>query len=276
MNYSDYNDFYNGGLSHLIDYKGSAYSNVQDFYNATGLDQHSNSHAVNFVSPTDLHLSGSSIGDEQLLGIPTALVTEDIDGQPRDPLYPYKGADEADVLLPVELSAFTSIVSGNNVMLNWTTSMENNNSGFDIERSNLKGQTSDEWMKIEFIKGNGTTSSQINYEFTDRNLTSGKYNYRLKQIDFNGNFKYYELANEVLIGIPEKYSLSQNYPNPFNPSTVINYSVTGNSLISLTVYDVNGKEVAVLINEKNDAGILFGSFRWSQLIERNIFIHTKS
>ena len=155
---------------------------------------------------------------------------------------------------PVELSSFSSSVDYNNVSLFWMTATEMNNSGFDIERSNVKGQTSNEWMKISFVQGHGTTASPNNYEFTDRNLSSGKYKYRLKQIDFNGNFEYYNLSDEVVIGVPEKFSLEQNYPNPFNPITVIRYSLSENSFVTLKVYDVIGNEVATIVNEKQNSG----------------------
>lgn len=54
--------------------------------------------------------------------------------------------------------------------------------------------------------------------------------------------------------IPDKFSLSQNYPNPFNPNTIINYQLTINSLVVLNVYDVNGRLVKNLVNEKQSAG----------------------
>ena len=54
--------------------------------------------------------------------------------------------------------------------------------------------------------------------------------------------------------LPIEYSLSQNYPNPFNPSTVIRYSLIGNDMTSLKVYDITGKEVANLVNETQDPG----------------------
>ncbi|MBV6480035.1 MAG: hypothetical protein HGGPFJEG_02849 [Ignavibacteria bacterium] len=155
-----------------------------------------------------------------------------------------------DWAMPVELSSFASLVYGNNVTLNWSTSSEINNSGFDLERSMING----EWSKVYFVNGKGTTSSPSNYEFTDRNLSTGKYNYRLKQIDFNGNFEYFNLANEVNIGAPDKFSLSQNYPNPFNPATKISYDLPFDGKVSLTIFDITGKEVMNLIKENKSSG----------------------
>ncbi len=140
-----------------------------------------------------------------------------------------------------------------------------NNSGFDIERSIVKGQTSEEWNKVSFMQGHGTTSSQINYEFMDRNLNSGKYKYRLKQIDFNGNFKYYDLANEIVIGSPEKFELSQNYPNPFNPITHLGFGISNLGFVSLKVYDVLGNEIKTLVNEIKPAGYYEVEFNGSNL-----------
>lgn len=54
--------------------------------------------------------------------------------------------------------------------------------------------------------------------------------------------------------IPEKFSMEQNYPNPFNPSTVINYSVAERELVLIKIFDLVGKEVAILVNEEKPAG----------------------
>ena len=65
--------------------------------------------------------------------------------------------------------------------------------------------------------------------------------------------------------VPATYSLSQNYPNPFNPTTEISYQVSGNSGVKLAVYDILGREVAVLVNERKAAGSYTVKFNASGL-----------
>ena len=156
--------------------------------------------------------------------------------------------------LPVELNAFSAELTGRTVELKWSTSSELNNSGFDIEKSIVKGQTSEGWSKIGFISGSGTISEPANYTFTDKDLLTGKYKYRLKQIDFNGNYEYFELAEEVSIGIPDKYELSQNYPNPFNPVTNLEFGISKSGFVSLKIHDVLGRELVTLVNEIKEPG----------------------
>ncbi|MBK8981614.1 MAG: VCBS repeat-containing protein [Ignavibacteria bacterium] len=166
--------------------------------------------------------------------------------------------------LPVELAAFTSSVSGRNVSLIWTTSAELNNSGFDIERaSDIENNIV--WNKAGFVTGNGTSNQPNQYSFTDRNLESGNYKYRLKQIDFNGSFKYLELAEVVSIGVPDKYDLSQNYPNPFNPVTAINYDLPIDGIVTIKVFDILGREMKTLTNEMKNAGYYKLTFNVSDL-----------
>ena len=154
-----------------------------------------------------------------------------------------------DHALPVELASFTSSVTGNNVTLSWATSSEINNAGFAIERN-----SGSNWENAGFVTGQGTVNTISQYEFTERNLSSGRYQYRLKQTDFNGNYEYFSLTESVTIGVPQQFYLGQNYPNPFNPITTISFDIPEAGNVKLKVFDVSGREVKTIVNEFKNAG----------------------
>lgn len=161
------------------------------------------------------------------------------------------------VPLPVEMESFTYNVNINDVTLNWKTVWEQNNQGFDVERKSTVN-----WEKIGFVESN----QNRNYSFTDKNLQPGKYQYRLKQIDYNGNYEYHYLQGDVVIGTPDKFKLSQNYPNPFNPLTKIDYQMPFSGKVSLVIYDISGREIKNLINSQNiEAGYYTVPFDGSNL-----------
>ncbi|HCA43621.1 MAG TPA: hypothetical protein DEP28_10260 [Bacteroidetes bacterium] len=154
--------------------------------------------------------------------------------------------DEASAL-PVNLVSFTSSVLKNKVKLEWVTNYEINNSGFQIER--LKSGNSENWKVAGFVEGNGNSNVINKYSFTDNVQQTGIYKYRLKQTDFNGNFEYHYLTNEINLSNPVSYELMQNYPNPFNPNTKIDFQISQTEKVELRIFDITGKEVAVLVNE---------------------------
>jgi photosystem II stability/assembly factor-like uncharacterized protein len=153
--------------------------------------------------------------------------------------------------IPVELVSFSAEVTDNSIQLSWITATEINNQGFDIER-----KLNNEWEKIGYVEGNGTTTEMHFYSFFDDISSlqiSDKIFYRLKQIDFDGSFEYSDIV-EVVVNQPNEFSLEQNYPNPFNPTTKIKFQIPETGYVRLKVFDILGNEVAVLINEELHSG----------------------
>ena len=156
--------------------------------------------------------------------------------------------------IPVELKSFSSRVNGTSIILNWTTATETNNRGFNIERSQTGGTKNspengytEGWETIGFVSGSGTTIEPVKYSFEDKNISPGSYDYRLKQIDFDGSFNYSD-AVSVKVDIPEQFSLKQNFPNPFNPSTQIEFNIPRDGFVNLTVYNSLGQQIANPVN----------------------------
>ena len=151
--------------------------------------------------------------------------------------------------VPVDLVSFQGTIMNNNVFLYWKTASEKNNYGFEIERScDLTN-----WETRGFVKGNGTTTEENKYSYTDVIENTTKYYYRLKQIDYNGEYEYSSLI-EVNVAYPLNYSLSQNYPNPFNPTTSINFTLPLETSVQIKLYDIRGCEIKTLINKEIKAG----------------------
>jgi len=157
----------------------------------------------------------------------------------------------SDIPMPITLSSLNSTVIGRNININWTTSSEQNNSGFEVQRALVdRNGVIGNYSKVTFVNGSGTTYEQKSYSYTDCNLNTGKYKYKLKQIDYNGNFEFFNLNGVVEIGVPNKFDVSQNYPNPFNPTTKINFDLPTDSKVTLVIYDISGREVANLLNNE--------------------------
>jgi pectin methylesterase-like acyl-CoA thioesterase len=158
-------------------------------------------------------------------------------------------------LLPVELASFTAASKGLIAQLHWSTATESNNYGFEIERR-VAGNAAN-WQKVGFVAGAGTSANPHEYRYEDKNITAGRFMYRLKQIDNNGLFKY-SASVEIELGnnVPRVLALGQNYPNPFNPTTTIEFTLAEDSKVSLKVFDILGREVKMLVNENLKADIV--------------------
>jgi hypothetical protein len=134
---------------------------------------------------------------------------------------------------PVEFLYFRGSEQNKKSHLEWATSQEINNKGFEIQRS-MNGQT---FETIGFVEGNGTVSSKMEYQFVDMTPFVGENIYRLKQVDYNGSFKH---SNLVSIPIESRMSI-EAIPNParsFELSML--YFNDDASTIELIIYDIKG------------------------------------
>jgi hypothetical protein len=169
-----------------------------------------------------------------------------------------------DNALPVELTTFNGQILNNVVLLNWETSTEVRNYGFDVEKSN----DGINFSTLGFVQGNGNSNSTKYYSFEDNSPETGINYYRLKQIDTDGSFEYSKIISANL-NIPTEFTLSQNYPNPFNPATTIDFTLPSNTFVSLKVYDLLGNQTALLINEQKEAGSYSLQFDGTNLASGN-------
>ncbi|MDY0082372.1 MAG: zinc-dependent metalloprotease family protein [Ignavibacteriaceae bacterium] len=157
--------------------------------------------------------------------------------------------------VPVELTMFTAERLEAGVLLSWETATETNNSGFEVERS----RDSENFASIGFVPGKGTTTQKSNYSFIDTDIEIGSYYYRLKQVDFDGTYKYYNVVT-VDAGLPKDFLVMQNYPNPFNPVTSIKFQLPVDSKVKVEIFNTLGEKIAELLNNQLSAGFQEVSF----------------
>ncbi len=91
-----------------------------------------------------------------------------------------------------------------------------------------------------------------------------QYRFFLKAGEYDNRFSL-AFSLTVLNNIPKEFSLLQNYPNPFNPRTTIKYLIPQTSFVTITVYDILGKEVSKLVNEEKLSGSYEVQFDGSKL-----------
>ncbi|MBT8387737.1 MAG: T9SS type A sorting domain-containing protein, partial [Ignavibacteria bacterium] len=160
-----------------------------------------------------------------------------------------------DDYVPVELTSFSAVPESGKIRLIWATAAETNNQQFEIQRRTINQEKIGEWLLVGYREGKGTTTEPQHYNYLDdiSNINANAFEYRLKQVDFNGSYSFSEVIRVSNL-VPAEYNLEQNYPNPFNPSTEIKFSIPQTTKVSLKVFDVMGREVTALIDEQLEAG----------------------
>jgi hypothetical protein len=139
--------------------------------------------------------------------------------------------------LPVELLSFTAVkYNKTQSLLTWVTASEYNSYKYEIERSN-NGQN---WTKIGEVNAAGNSTQQLSYQYIDSNPLQGINYYRIKQIDIDGSFTY-TFIRELSFDI--KFDLSI-IPNPAKDYIFITLTSAANNDIQITIFDVNGRNMA--------------------------------
>ena len=152
--------------------------------------------------------------------------------------------------LPIKLTFFKGKNAGNKNVLEWTTASEMNNDYFVIERKS-EGEWESEWEMIGQLKGAGNSTTIRNYEFVDNSpfpkgrVGDGLLYYRLKQMDFDGNYTY---SKVVTVNQTQSDNLNTLFSSEKN---IINCLLTSsvNEKISINLIDILGRKV---ITETSD------------------------
>ncbi|HET8860878.1 T9SS type A sorting domain-containing protein [Marivirga sp.] len=177
------------------------------------------------------------------------------------------GSFSSDNPLPIDLTSFTANLCELSVCLNWQTSSEINNDFFTIEKSS-DGLI---WKAFADIKGAGNSKSLLNYKAIDTSPFSGISYYRLKQTDFNGEFKYSSIEMVNITNATEGKLII--YPNPAKDLITLK-GIAGES-IQFKIFNVLGQEVTRSISIlKNSEGNL--QLNISLLLPGTYYLKTKN
>jgi hypothetical protein len=163
---------------------------------------------------------------------------------------------EVDGPLPVELLGITVAAVSDGIEIQWNTASETNNDFFEIMRGTSETGV---FNRIAALPSQGNSASGHQYEYLDREVAAGQtYWYYLADVDLNGNRTEHRemMRSATMTGsaeLPSDYALSA-YPNPFNPSTTISFALPEADVVRIAVFDVAGRWIQTLVNEKRGAG----------------------
>ncbi len=190
------------------------------------------------------------------------------------------GGDESEnYTLPADsidaLTVFSAKIKDKTVYLNWRILDPKNISYFEVLRLDPKKKeyikiNDDRISKDDFFEktSNNDKDFVYMYDYEDEPERDGVYYYKLK--GFSGNGQILFEADEIKIGITgiKNFKVEQNTPNPFNPTTNISYELFDASYVKLKVFDLIGKEIAVLVDANQAKGtytVTFDASKYSIL-----------
>lgn len=150
------------------------------------------------------------------------------------------GIAQALTPLPIELLSFDAYPKTKSIALKWITGSEINNKGFEIRRSTRPPA----FETIGWVDGHGTTNSNKEYKFEDREVVPNTtYYYRLRQIDFDGRSEDSEIIAAKITG--ESFFMTV-VPNPYSGKTNIAFSLESDAEVTIEVLNTMGQRVSLL------------------------------
>lgn len=140
-------------------------------------------------------------------------------------------------VFPVEILSFEAENSGKSTKLKWITAWEENNAGFEVQKS----RDAKHFVSIASLNGTGSSDEATTYEFTDQSPFNGINYYRLKQIDFDGSITFSDL---VEVRINRNASKLNIYPNPAPKTATVTLALESfhsHKALIISVRDLNGQ-----------------------------------
>jgi len=283
---SDYNNYDVAASAAVAQFGTDRFDTLTD-WSGQGTDSNSSEADVEFVSATNLRLTGASIGDNDLAGTPLAAVTTDIDGDTRSELAPYKGAFEGDVELTgdTEVGAFAllspedgtqlQLMSGEpetEVSITWEIPAASADVTYTWHADSVGGDFSAPLLSIPSDNGGSETTLTIDFQTIDTALnglgvgvgetadliwtvtaqTENSTRFANEPFDLSIT-RNLGVSNEISED-PKQFTLSQNYPNPFNPTSTIEFTLPASVDVRLEVYNISGQLVSTLVDSRMNAG----------------------
>ena len=164
------------------------------------------------------------------------------------------GSSEVPFVIDQPLSAlasFDATVEDGGAVLRWETSLETGMRGYEIVRADAE-QGHYEVITKEMVRASGTATGGT-YEYRDETISVNRtYWYKLREVADDGLGAEY---GPYTVSFKLTNQLDQNVPNPFNPTTAIRYVIAGDNQVNLTIYDVAGRRVRTLVNERQRADV---------------------
>jgi hypothetical protein len=152
--------------------------------------------------------------------------------------------------LPVELAAFTASLDGTTAVLEWKTSSETNNAGFEVQH---QGPEASGYSRLGFVEGAGSTSTAQSYRFRAKALPPGPHQFRLRQVDMDGSATLSDPVS-VEVRAEQKLALRATGPNPVRQATQLAFTVKRSGPATMALYNVLGQRVMLLFDRKATPG----------------------